>query len=103
NATVTATTAPTSGTLLRETLGLNGISQTGKGVTIAIIDTGIAPSLDFAFRIKAFYDFTNGGAKTLPYDDNGHGTHVAGLAAGSGLLSLGTYAGVAPGASLIGL
>jgi len=35
--------------------------------------------------------------------DNGHGTHVAGTAAGWGRASNGKYAGVAPGAHLIGI
>ena len=33
--------------LLRDTLGLNNVGVTGKGVTVAVIDSGIAPSLDF--------------------------------------------------------
>ena len=35
------------------------------------------------------------------YDDSGHGTHVAGILAGDGRLSGGTYAGIAPKASLL--
>ncbi len=49
----------------------------GNGITIAILDTGIAPMGDFTKprnRIKAFVDFVN--EKSSPYDDNGHGTHV---------------------------
>src|SRR5688500_7609019 len=93
----------TTGTLLRDTLGLGNANQTGQGVTVAVIDSGIAPLLDFGGRIKAFYDFTRDGIATAPYDDNGHGTHVAGLIGGSGLTSLGVYRGVAPNVSLIGL
>src|SRR4030095_9013892 len=93
----------TTGLLLRDTLGLGNVSQTGKGVTVAVIDSGISPSLDFSGRIKAFYDFTQGGIATAPYDDNGHGTHVAGLMGGNGLLSLGLYRGVAPNVSFVGL
>lgn len=50
---------------------------TGKGIGIAILDTGISPVADFITpqnRIAAFRDFLNG--KKDPYDDNGHGTHV---------------------------
>ncbi len=50
----------------------------GRGVTIAVLDTGICPVDDFTKpknRIVAFKDFVNG--ETQPYDDNGHGTHVA--------------------------
>ena len=52
---------------------------TGKGIGIAILDTGISPVADFTIptdRIIAFRDFING--RTTPYDDNGHGTHVTG-------------------------
>lgn len=50
----------------------------GRGVTIAILDTGISNVSDLTQprnRILAFKDIVNG--KTSPYDDNGHGTHVA--------------------------
>ena len=100
---IVATVPDHVGPLLRDTLGLNNVSVTGKGVTVAVIDSGISPSLDFGGRIKAFYDFTRGGIATAPYDDNGHGTHVAGLIGGNGLLSLGLYRGVAPSVSFVGL
>jgi len=49
----------------------------GKGVTIAFLDTGLAPADDLARpagRIAAFLDLVGG--KRAPYDDNAHGTHV---------------------------
>ncbi len=70
---------------------------TGKGVRLAIVDTGIDLNHpDFAGRIVATADFTGQG----PSDGNGHGTHCAGIAAGSGHASSGAYRGVAPEASL---
>lgn len=50
---------------------------TGKGVGVAVLDTGIFPHVDFDNRIVCFQDFVNKRAE--PYDDNGHGTHVNGL------------------------
>lgn len=90
----------------------------GAGVTIAIIDTGVYynhPHLSPNIKVNANdphgssennldddnngfnddyvgWDFYNGDA--YPIDDNGHGTHVAGLAAG-------TYGGVAPKAKIL--
>ena len=81
---------------------INNSGYTGKGVGIAIIDTGLYPHRDFIKpknRIKAFKDFVNN--KELPYDDNGHGSFVAGVAAGSGYVSRGKYQGIAPGADII--
>src|SRR5262245_12177093 len=90
---------------LRAQLGLTDSDPTGNGIGVAIVDSGIAPVSDLAGRITAFYDFTNGrgGVATAPVDSYGHGTHVAGLVAGSGALSNGQYSGVAPNARLIGL
>ncbi|WP_087972035.1 S8 family peptidase [Oceanobacillus rekensis] len=77
----------------------NGL--TGEGVTIAVIDTGIHPHEDLQGRIIGFADFVNGNSD--PYDDNGHGTHCAGDAAGNGSLSGGQYQGPAPNANLVGV
>lgn len=74
---------------------------TGKGVGVAILDTGIYPHIDFGSRIRAFFDFV--GYKKKPYDDNGHGTHVAGILAGDGTASLGIYKGQAPECTIVSL
>ncbi|QDP41168.1 S8 family peptidase [Radiobacillus deserti] len=74
---------------------------TGKDVNIAIVDTGIYPHRDLQGRIIAFKDFINN--RTEAYDDNGHGTHCAGDAAGNGLSSNGKYQAPAPEANLIGV
>ena len=75
---------------------------TGKDITVAVIDTGVAPHADLVKprnRIIGFKDFVNN--KTSPYDDNGHGTHVAGIIAASGSSSNGKYRGVAPNANIL--
>jgi serine protease AprX len=49
----------------------------GKGIGVAIVDTGICLHKDFiegSNRVVAFEDFLN--HRKEPYDDNGHGTHV---------------------------
>ena len=108
DAPVKAHTVPvTDGALLQQTLGyVAADGLTGAGVGVAIIDSGLSASADFAGRITAFYDFTlpQGGAVSRPpTDPYGHGTHVAGLVGGNGAQSNGLYKGVAPGVSLIGL
>ena len=52
-------------------------------------------------RVAKFVDFVNGQA--LPYDDNGHGSHVAGIVLGNGYDSKGRQSGMAPDASLVSL
>lgn len=77
---------------------------TGKDITIAVVDTGISPHPDLTTptnRIIAFKDFVKN--KSNPYDDNGHGTHCAGDAAGNGHASGGKYSGPAPQANLVGV
>lgn len=72
---------------------------TGKGVGIAIFDTGIGYHPDLFSShgntgLVAFYDTIQG--KNHYYDDNGHGTHIAGILAGSGVACQGRYTGIAP-------
>ncbi|OLF18259.1 S8 family serine peptidase [Actinophytocola xanthii] len=71
---------------------------TGRGVTVAVLDTGIdTDHPDFAGRVRESRDFTGAGGVE---DRNGHGTHVASVAAGTGAASGGRYRGVAPEADL---
>lgn len=71
----------------------------GKNISVAILDTGIFLHPDFEGRILAFKDFV--GKSISPYDDCGHGTHVAGCLAGDGFLSQGRYKGIAPSCYLV--
>lgn len=76
----------------------------GSGIGVAVLDTGVASHKDLIKpqnRIVAFKDLVNG--RKEPYDDNGHGTHVAGIIAGNGYSSDGKYKGVAPNANIIGI
>ena len=84
--------------VLRQTLGVDNTSFTGRGVGVAIIDSGLEMSAEFQYRVTAFYDFTNGRSlATTPSDDYGHGTHIAGTIGGSGALSNNAlYRGLAP-------
>ncbi|HLD62275.1 MAG TPA: S8 family serine peptidase, partial [Candidatus Norongarragalinales archaeon] len=76
----------------------NTLGFKGNGVRIAILDTGINSTHPMlAGRIIQAQDFTN---DNTTEDLNGHGTHVAGIAAGSNA-SGGTYNGVAPEALLL--
>ncbi|HYR88392.1 MAG TPA: S8 family peptidase [Terriglobia bacterium] len=74
---------------------------TGSGVGVAVIDSGIAPHPDLN-NVVYNVDFTTSdpAVRTDPF---GHGTHVAGILAGSGQSSNGMYAGVAPGVRLVNL
>lgn len=91
----------------RKTIGADysiNTNYTGKNVTVAIIDTGVAPHADLIYptnRIIGFKDFVNNQAKF--YDDNGHGTHCAGILAGNGYSSKGKYKGIAPEANILSI
>lgn len=77
---------------------------TGEGVTLCVMDTGINPHCDLSVpknRIVHFEDMVGG--EDMPYDDNGHGTFVAGVACGDGLTSAREVVGVAPKANVLGI
>ncbi|MET9854533.1 S8 family serine peptidase [Streptomyces sp. NPDC006450] len=89
---------------LKESVPLIGAPEawaagyTGKGVKVAVLDTGIDVNHpDFAGLIDGTTSFVPGEGVT---DVNGHGTHVAGTIVGSGAASGGADKGVAPGADL---
>src|SRR5204863_3714287 len=103
---------------------------TGRGIGIAILDSGIdglynpdvayptntVANVKVLFNLNDLFTFgkdapepiRNGATlfvENLPNSETsvGHGTHVAGIAAGLGTASNGYYTGVAPGAKLIGI
>ncbi|MFF1926133.1 S8 family serine peptidase [Streptomyces sp. NPDC058221] len=82
----------------------DGRKADGTGVTVAVLDSGVDythPDLGGGFgeghKVVAGHDFVNGDDD--PMDDNGHGTHVAGIIAGKAAAK-GGVTGVAPGADL---
>ena len=80
------------------------LGVTGRGVGVAVVDSGVYPHPDLAGRIVAAIDFTSAAptVSNIPLNDlGGHGTHVAGLIAGDGTRSGGLYTGVAPNANII--
>lgn len=87
----------------KQILKIDG-TQKGKNITIAYIDTGVKPHLDFVLggnRIIKFIDLIN--FKLFPYDDSGHGTFVCGVGSGNGAVSGGKFAGVAPQSNIISI
>jgi len=79
-----------------------GLGVTGKGVTVAVLDSGInAIHDDLRHQYVGFLDLVN--HRVNPYDDNGHGTHVAGIIAGDGTDSNGKQAGAAPDAQIFSI
>ena len=87
---------------------------TGRGIGVAVLDSGITSWHDdltsdgrggrYPYgqqRVSKFVDFVN--SQTMPYDDHGHGSHVAGIILGNGYDSYGRQSGMAPDAALISL
>lgn len=89
---------------VRDQFGFDGnrdvpFAYTTNDVVVAIIDTGInANHPDLKNKVLFFKDFINN--RTQPYDDEGHGTFVSGVLAGTGKINK-SLAGVAPGAALV--
>jgi len=71
----------------------------GRGITVALVDSGIDRLADFGNRLVGGIDLSGEGD---PFHDSyGHGTFVAGLIAGDGASSSGAYVGEAPAANLV--
>jgi len=80
--------------------GLDGLrGLTGRGVGVALIDSGIANHPALRGRVVASVDFSGPSGRGI--DQYGHGTHVAGIIAGSDPAS--GFSGMAPGAHLVNL
>src|SRR5437879_5705767 len=74
---------------------------TGGGVTVAVLDSGVAADADLvepANRILASVNFAD---QRLASDPGGHGTHIAGIIAGNGSRSGGEFVGIAPQANVV--
>ena len=87
-------------TVWRQTTRLEQTTQyyNGSGVTVAVLDTGVAEVSDFGSRVVNRVDFT---PDHDGLDHFGHGTHMAGILAGDGSSSGGAYTGVAPKAKIL--
>jgi serine protease AprX len=80
---------------------LAAAGDSGQGVAVAVLDTGIDNLPDLSGRLVGGVDFTG---ENKPFqDDYGHGTFVAGLIAGNGSSSGGQYSGEAPGSNLVSI
>jgi serine protease AprX len=108
--TMDRTGATIGATAVRDTLGLDG-----SGVGVAIVDSGVTGwHDDLGYGDQWYLDWTGTGQRVThfadfvggypdPYDDYGHGTHVAGVIAGNGETSGGENMGVAPRATIVAL
>lgn len=90
----------------RDAVDGKGGKLTGKGIKVAVIDTGVdykhpdlGGCLGKGCKVYGGYDFVN--KDSDPLDDDGHGTHVAGIIAGTGKKSDGKYEGIAPEAEIL--
>ncbi len=71
----------------------------GRGVTVAVVDSGVSRTRDLGRRVRVNANFN--GASHYAIDRYGHGTFVASIVAGNGLHSDNKYVGVAPRADIV--
>ena len=111
-ATASSSSSPNS--VYRKVIGADAFDAAGHdgtGVTVALIDTGVAAVPDLSGRIVPVRDDVRGTASSCVNlsgesgcgDSYGHGTFMAGIIAGTGASSGGKYRGVAPGARIVSL
>ena len=74
---------------------------TGQGVTVAVLDSGVAADPDLVQPTNRILASVNFADQRLVSDPGGHGTHVAGIVAGNGEKSAGQFVGVAPQANIV--
>src|SRR5947208_610234 len=87
--------------VLSAALGLPNVwnqGYTGRGVTVALLDTGVSQVPDLGNRVLARADLTQ---EQDGWDHFGHGTHMAGIIAGDGTSAGDPWSGVAPRANLV--
>ena len=84
----------------QQAIGLDQVPGKGRGsgVTVAVLDTGVTPSVDLGDRLLARVDLTT---EHDGIDRFGHGTHMIGLVAGDGTASLERYQGAATNADVV--
>ncbi len=111
--TVQGTVSPSATTtsVYRKVVGaddLNADGSKGAGVTVALIDTGVAAVPDLAGKVLPIAGPTGGTKPCVNLsgepdcaDRYGHGTFMAGIIAGSGASSGGTHQGMAPDARIV--
>ena len=74
---------------------------TGNSVTVAVLDSGIAPDADLVSPTNRIIASVNFADQRVSPDPGGHGTHIAGIIAGNGTNSAGQFVGIAPQANLV--
>ncbi len=86
----------------RQIMNVQNAPKLSSKFSVVVIDTGVYPHLDFVMpnnKIILFKDFIN--KKSQMYDDNGHGTFVAGVLCGNGLVCGKRYKGIDNNVNLI--
>ena len=83
-------------------LNKNDLNYSGSNIKIGLVDSGVYPHTDLLSpnnKIEDFFDLVN--KFNYPYDDNGHGTAMAGIICGSGISSNNLYKGIAYSSKIV--